>query len=454
MSIGKSTCVGQAVQEAAVARMRALLETENDGNRFSGVVLVANKGQIYLNEGFGLADVEKNKPLEANNKFMIASVSKAFTAACILKLEQEGKLSVDDPIIKYLPDYPNWSGKEVTIHQLLTHTSGIPDYINDFPISFRLKRALNWHPSRERLLSAFKNKELNFEPGTAYDYSNSGYVLLAQIVENVSGMEFNTYLRKNIFEPLRMTDTGTEDFNMVKNGAVAYGGKTYDPRPLKNFKQEYIFGMGGISSTAKDLYKWEASFADTLILNQAEKKKMFTPYKHGYAYGWEVSEDQGKLIYSHGGYFPGWNSWVQFYPDDSLYIVVLSNQDRSMPFWLAKELADVWFKNQDGEAPVELAAERGEAIPICGRYMKSTLTEGENANGPIPLTEIMVVTQDCDGLKLKTSSGSCWNLEKAGSDSWKEVMGLFRIDFEDFNGNYFLSLTDGSNTWYWSRIGQ
>jgi CubicO group peptidase (beta-lactamase class C family) len=443
----------QALEEATIARMRAIMETEARSEHFSGVVLVAHKDRILLNEGYGYADIENRQPLTEDSKFMIASVSKAFTAACILKLEEEGKIDVNDPINKYLPDYPEWAGSEITVHQLLTHTSGIPDYINDFPLAFRIKRFLNWHPSREKLVASFKNKELNFEPGTNYDYSNSGYVLLALIVERVSGMEFNLYLKKHILEPVRMINTGTTSFDGVNGGAVAYGGKNYDPKPLKNFRTEYIFGMGGLYSTSKDLYKWMYSLNEGALLNDGEKEKMFTPHKHGYGYGWEVTEDEGKLIYSHGGYFPGWNSWVQIYPDDSLYMVVLSNQDRSMPFWVVRELANIWFTNQDSDTLTKEGTEMAVAFPLSGKYIQSYGSEIDNAEDAYGLSEIIVVNQNELGLSVKCSNEKCWTFEKVGPESWKESVGLFRLDFEDVNGTGMVSVTDGSRTWHWTRVG-
>jgi CubicO group peptidase (beta-lactamase class C family) len=448
---GHLTLSAQTLEEAALARIHARLSEEEEYSEFSGVVLLAHKGEIIFNEGFGYADVEKEEELTGESRFMIASVSKSFTAACIMKLEQEGKLSVYDNIGKYLPEYPGWAGEVITIHQLLTHTSGIPDYINDYPITFRIKRALNWHPTIERLIGSFKNKELNFDPGSDYDYSNSGYVLLARIVENVSGIEFNQYLERNIFKPLHMDHTGTGSFDALNDRVVAYGGRSEDPRPLKNFRTEYIYGMGGIYSNAVDLHKWVSSFTDSVILKANQRERIFTPFKKGYGYGWEISEDDGRLIYSHGGYFPGWNSWVQFYPDDSLEIIILSNRDRSMPYWLVHDIADSWFANMGNEGDQSELEDRGEVVPMCGRYIKTGMGDEVNRYG---LSEIMVATEEEGVLKLKSSNGNAWELEKVSNDLWKESTNLFTVKFEEYDGVSMLTVTDGNRVWYWNRVGK
>lgn len=439
----------QTVQEAAIARMRARLAEESQYGEFSGVVVVGYKGEILLEEAFGYADVEQQDRLNPSSHFMIASVSKSFTAAAILKLEQEGKLSVYDHIGKYLPEYPGWAGEVITIHQLLTHTSGIPDYINDFPLRFRIKRALNWHPSKDRLISSFKNKELNFDPGTSYEYSNSGYVLLARIVENVTGMEFNQYLRRHILDPLELYHTGTGPYDRVtEERVVPYGGRREMPRALKNFRTEYIFGMGGLYSTAGDLHRWVMALSDTSVLHKVQRDRMFTPFKEGYGYGWEISEESGKLIYSHGGYFPGWNSWVEYYPNDSLDIIILSNRDHALPFWLARDLGSVWMVNTE---PEPQAGGRAEAIGVEGRYVKTNMGDEVSRYG---LTEIMVAVQEQGVLKLKSSNGDAWTLENVGNNLWKETSNLFTIEFEEYNGLFTLTATDGDHSWYWNRVGK
>ena len=180
------------------AEIDAYIEPFVKAAGFSGTLLIAKGGEVLVNKGYGMANYEWDVPNTPKTIFQIASVSKSFTAAAIMILEERGLLSIDDPLAKFIPDYP--SGDRITVHHLLTHTSGIPN-VNEFPDYDRKSR---FPITLEQIIAMFKNKALEQEPGGGYRYSNSNYNLLAYIIEMVSGESYSDFLRTSIFEPLGM----------------------------------------------------------------------------------------------------------------------------------------------------------------------------------------------------------------------------------------------------------
>lgn len=174
---------------------------------FIGSVLIANNGNILLNKGYGFADIENKIPNTPTTNFYLASVSKLFTVACIAILEEQGRLSYDDPLTKYIPDYPE--GGQITIQHLIKHKSGIVDVVNERPFVYKTE-----YISLDELIEEFKYMPLNFTPGERSKYSNSGYLLLAYIIEKVSGMSYSDFIKTNIFDPLKMTSSYSQ-INMI-----------------------------------------------------------------------------------------------------------------------------------------------------------------------------------------------------------------------------------------------
>ncbi|MFQ5721449.1 MAG: serine hydrolase domain-containing protein [Candidatus Aminicenantales bacterium] len=200
------------------AEVDAYIKPYLDLGGYSGTVLIAKNGEILFRKGYGMASYEFDVPNTAKTKFQIASLSKSFTSAAIMILQERGKLSVHDPLSKFIPDYPG--GKKITIHHLLTHTSGIPN-VNNFP---EYSRDSRFPQTLDEIIKMFKDKPLMFEPGEKYSYSNSNYNLLAYIIEKVSGVSYGEFLRKNIFQTLEMNETGHhgEASAIIKNLASGY----------------------------------------------------------------------------------------------------------------------------------------------------------------------------------------------------------------------------------------
>ena len=223
-------------------------------NMFCGSVLVAKDGKILLSKGYGFANYSDNIPNTSTTKFKLASVSKQFTAMAIMILEEKGKLSTNDKLTKYIPDYPN--GDKITIHNLLTHTSGIPDFT-----SMPLFDSIMTMPfTLDREIALFKNKPLDFEPGSKHQYSNSGYLLLSYIIEKVSGKSYGDFVKENIFVPLGMKNSGLytnkEVLKKVANGYTDNAGKIENAQYVD---MSIPSGAGALYSTVEDMFLWDQS---------------------------------------------------------------------------------------------------------------------------------------------------------------------------------------------------
>lgn len=429
--------------ESAVGRVDARLQILEEMDGFSGVVYVGKGDRTLLSRGYGWSDPFiglKNNP---EKRFMIASISKGFIACAILQLEEQGLLSVHDPIGKHLPDYPAWAGKNITIHHLLSHTSGIPDYINDYPLRFKFKQMSGWLPSKDELIASFQDRPLGFMPGTKFKYSNSGYVLLARIVEKVSGKDYANYLQERIFDKLGMENTGLGEFDLISNRSVAYKGRGKNKKPLPNFRKEWIYGMGELYSTAEDLSKWLGSFAKGSLLTQKSIDKMFSPEKNNYAYGWHVYDVFGHMQFSHGGYLPGWNSYVFYYPQDTLSIVVLSNVEHANPLDICGNISRILYANRID------ATESYANDKLMGRYE----VVGNSGTSERPFqSEIVTVNEAEGGLAVRTSDGETIRFSPVNGGEWQDQQSQMRLQFKETGGSVLLQVTKNGYSWKWQKL--
>lgn len=290
-------------------------------NRFRGNVLIAKEGKIIYHGSFGLANMEDSVPNALQTRFPIASLTKAFTATAVMMLQERGLLSVNDPISKYL-DFttPIWKG--VTIHHLLTHTSGIPDYSEDSLWMEKRSSNISFHQT----LSLFQGKPLSFAPGTKYSYSNSGYTLLSYIIEEVSGMSYDQFIVKNIFEPLRMRNTFIDDNKMI----IARKARGYvrDGLELQNapyLNMELVKPAGGLVSTTEDILVWDQSFYTDKLLKSKSRKRMFTPFLENYGYGWLMDSLNGAMRISGNGAALGYRINIDRYPEQNTTVIIFCN---------------------------------------------------------------------------------------------------------------------------------
>jgi CubicO group peptidase (beta-lactamase class C family) len=331
-----------AAQKNYQQLLEQYMQAQADIRDFSGTVLVMKQNKMLLRKGYGMADREWNTPNTPDAKFRIGSITKQFTAACILQLVETGKLSLDDKLSKFYPDFPK--GDSVTIHMLLNHTSGIANY-TDLP---EFGNAAKLSLSKDSMISFFKNKPYNFSPGAKWSYTNSGYFLLGCIIEKLSGQVYNDYLQKNIFDKLGMKNSGVDRSDSV----LAFRARGYSKENKKTVNAGYIgmdwpFSAGVLFSTVEDLYKWDRALYGNSILSDAAKKKMFTPEKNNYGYGFVIDSVEKHYHIWHNGGINGFSTNISRYVNDDICIVVLSNNESNVDF-VSIALADILF-----DMPVE-----------------------------------------------------------------------------------------------------
>lgn len=339
------------------ARMSAIVKARSANDGFMGSVLVAKNGTVLFAESAGWANLEWKIAHTPATKFRIGSVTKQFTAASILLLAERGKLSIDDPLGKFLPSAPE-TWKAVTLRQLLSHTGGIPSF-TEHP-DYRTIMLRPETPAQTMALVA--SKPLEFTPGERYHYSNTGYTLLGWIIEIVSGQSYETFLRENIFQPLGMNDSGYDSNTAV----IPQRAAGYVPGPKGPANAPYIdmhvpHGAGAIYSTPADLLRWTQALFGGKVLSAASLEQMTTPVKNNYAFGLDVSTTNGRKVISHGGGIEGFNAQLNYYPESQVTVVALANLNGPAASELAPELAALAL----GET-VTLKAERKEiALPVA-----------------------------------------------------------------------------------------
>ena len=301
-----------------------LLFSYYDNLEFNGSVLVVENNEVIYENTFGFAEFETEEPLDGDIPFYLASLGKQFTAAAIIKLEEEGKLSLNDPLKKYLPMMPKIYD-QIEIHHLLTHTAGVPDYINTLKIA---RPGLTNMDVYEALVNL---RSLNSMPGSKYRYSNSGYVLLAMVAQVAAGQTIEKYFQDRIFDAFEMNNTFV--YSEATKNKVRVKGYTSKKKP-DDYELETV-GDGGIYSTAHDLYKWEQALNTGKFISKESLDKVYTQVvltngrSRRYGYGWEIgSNSEGKLVY-HDGELAGFRTYLerQLVPGNA--IIILTNNSFS-----------------------------------------------------------------------------------------------------------------------------
>jgi CubicO group peptidase (beta-lactamase class C family) len=299
-------------------------------------VLVAQNGKVLFKKGYGFADVEHGAGFAPDTKSRIGSITKQFTASAILRLQEEGKLNVQDKLSKYFPDFPR--GDEVTLHHLLTHTSGIRSY-TDKP-GFIDKVTAPIEP--DALIKSFQNDAFDFDPGKKWHYDNSGYFLLGRIIEKVSGQSYGDFLRMNFFEPLGMTNTGVHRAGLaLEHEALGYQYTGDAFTNALDWDMSWAGGAGALYSTVEDLFRWNEGVFGGKVLKDASLKAAWTPVKteenkdddsgNGYGYGWSSAHMRGAQEISHGGGLNGFSSFLMRLPRENFTVAILANAQPGAP---------------------------------------------------------------------------------------------------------------------------
>jgi CubicO group peptidase (beta-lactamase class C family) len=364
-------------------------------HKFNGSVLVAKNGSILLHKGYGYRNAAAKILNDEQTIFQLGSITKQFTSAIILLLQKEKKLSVQDKLSKYFPSYPK--GDSVTIENLLLHTSGIYNYTDDQNF---MSNEVSKPATREKMMALFKDKPLNFSPGTGWGYSNSGYSLLGYIIEMVTKKSYEQVVRNYIFTPLQMTHSGF-DFTNLKSKQKATGyfqlnDKDSITAPVVDSTVSY--SAGSIYSTTGDLYKWHQALENFSILSKAQQEKAYTPVKNKYGYGWVIDSAEGKQMVSHGGGIHGFTTNIVRVAEDDICIVLLSNASDNSLQDITKSIFSILY-----DKPYQLPKER-QTITVSEDKLKDYIGEYEIR----PNLHVIISIED--GKLLASPTGQTPNL--------------------------------------------
>lgn len=328
-----------------------LMSLYSEYDQFTGSLLVAQNGKIIYKKGFGMANKEWDIPNQPNTKHRLGSITKQFTALLILQLVEEGKLKLNIPITSYLPDYPKENGDKITIHHLLTHSSGIPNY-TDSPIFMKEKSRDHYEP--EAFIKTFSNLPLEFNPGQKFDYSNSGYFVLGYIIEKVTGKTYEQCIDERIFKPLNMINSGFDHSETIlKNRATGYekNGSIYVNSSFIDMSLPY--SAGSLYSTVEDLYLWDQALYTDQLLSSKSRELLFFPHistgASYYGYGWGVFEmpienaTEKLKIVEHTGGINGFRTIISRSLNDKNFIVLLSNAGTSELNPISKAIRSILY---------------------------------------------------------------------------------------------------------------
>lgn len=342
-----------------VTQITELIEAAYSADEPGCAVIVVRDGEVLLRMGRGMANLELGVPIEPDMVFRIASITKQFTAVSILMLTEQGKLTLNDPITRFFPDYPT-QGHHITVKHLLTHTSGIKSY-TDIPEWLGLFRK---DFSVDELIDFFKDQPMDFAPGEKMHYCNSGYTLLGAIIEQLSGLSYADFLQQTIFTPLGMAQSGYDETERIIPKRVA--GYMPDGDGFKNapyFSMTQPFAAGALISTVDDLARWDTALYTEQLLSQATLQQAFakTPLADGsfsdYGFGWGVASYKGHPIVEHSGSIPGFATFGLRMPEDHVFVAILSNNLRNSAAELASRIAALVIgKPLVDPTPIELDA--------------------------------------------------------------------------------------------------
>jgi len=371
----------QSFAQSIEQKIDELLTAYSNQNKLNGVILVAQKGKVIYQKGFGYRNAEEKIPNDVNSIFQIGSITKQITSAVIMQLQQEGKLSVHDKLSKYFSGFVN--GDKITIENMLTHTSGIYNYTNDTAI---MKNDVTKHYSQEQMLTLFKSYPPDFEPGTKWNYSNSAYSILGYIIEKVEKKPYEKVVRERIFQPLGMSNSGF-DFTDLSNPNKTKGYFSLNPKPMPApiVDSTIAYAAGAVYTTVGDLYKWERSISTNKILKPESWKAVFTPYKNKYGYGWSIDSLYGKLIIAHSGGIHGYASYILRFPQDEAAVIVFDNSSSNSLGKISKAVAAILYDQtyEVPAAPKEIKLDTTALKQYVGEYQLApgftiTISLGEN----------------------------------------------------------------------------
>lgn len=349
--------------------MEQIVREAVQSKTFMGSILVARGGDVLLSKGYGLANVEWDIPNAPSTKFRLGSITKQFTAASILLLEERGQLKTDERVKSYLPDVPAaWD--RITVRNLLTHTAGIPNFT-----ALATYREMQVSPaSLDKIIGMVRDRPLDFEAGEKMSYSNSGYIVLGAIIEKATGSSYADFVQKNLFAPLGMTDSGYDsNTTIIPRRAAGYTAGANGPQNAGYIHMSVPHAAGALYSTTLDLFKWEQALFGGKVLSPASLQKMTTPFKNDYAFGLTVRTVDGRKVIGHDGGIDGFNTHMAYYPDSKITVIVLGNLNGQAPAQIGLKLERL----AHGDSVAQLAVARPRTAvdlpvdklsPLVGSY--------------------------------------------------------------------------------------
>ncbi len=408
-----------------VDKLDKLISTYAEYGKFNGSALVAEKGKVIYKKGFGLADMEWNIPNQPDTKHRLGSITKQFTSMLIMQLVEQGKLKLDVPISTYLPDYPKKTGDVITIHHLLTHTSGIPN-MTSFP-GFLKNVSRNTYSPVE-LVNMSADSTLEFKPGERFAYSNSGYLLLGYIIEKVTGKSYEQVLQEKIFTPLKMNNTGYDHHGtLLKNRARGYekNGRHYVNANFIDMSVPHA--AGAMYSTVEDLYLWDQALYTNQLLRKENMELLFTKHipsggSH-YGYGWGIGEiplgnTAAKIAtVGHGGGINGFNTQITRILSDKSLIVLLNNTGGAPLNEMTNAIAAILY-DKSYDLP-----KRSVAYSVADKIEK---------DGVAAALEYYKGIKDSAGYYLNEHEMNRTGYEFLQSGKVKEAAAIFKLNTEAF----------------------
>lgn len=347
--ISLSSCAPYALNIRSALGIDTLLADYHAPGAPGASITVISRGDVIFTKAYGLADVDHATPASPTTNYRLASVTKQFTATAVLMLVDRGKLSLESRLTDVLPGAPPYA-RDVTIRHLLTHTSGLVDYEDLIPDS-QTVQVLD--KDVLRLLS--KIDSVYFAPGAKYRYSNSGYALLALVVEALSGRSFAGFLKQQIFKPLGMDRTVAFEKGLSTVEDRAYGHSKTDNGFIRTDQSvtSAVLGDGGIYSSVQDLSSWDRELYSNRLLSPGLRKQSFTPAtlndgtRTKYGFGWDIAPYKDQFCVSHTGSTRGFRNAILRFPDRQLTIIILTNRNEGEPIEIARKIADLIFAQEN-----------------------------------------------------------------------------------------------------------
>ncbi len=407
------------------AQLDELLNKYTEYGQFNGSVLVAENGKVIYKKGFGMANMEWDIPNAPDTKFRLGSITKQFTSMLIMQLVAEAKLDLQATISNYLPDYSKVNGDKITIHQLLTHTSGIPNYTS-FPNFFKELSRNPYTPTE--MTKMFADSTLDFTPGDQFSYSNSGYIVLGAIIEKVTGKSYEVVLQERIFDPLKMKNSGYDHHSTIlKKRASGYEMKGSIPENTPYIDMSTPYAAGSLYSTVEDLFLWDQALYTEKLLPKKYRDMLFekyiTAFGQYYGYGWEVgympignTKDSVQII-AHSGGINGFNTDITRMPKDKSTIILLNNTGGAPLSAMTKAIAGILY-----DKPYDLP-KQSLAISVYNEIIDKDLKSG---------LAFYEKNKDSKAFSLKESEMNMvgYNLLQAGKK--QDAEAILKLNVETF----------------------